>query len=569
MKKLSLTLTIYIFFIFIICPFVYADNTVEAKVTKSSMRLNNNPVWCDGFNIFGNNYYKLRDLAEIFSETSGKFDVIWNSEKNMIEIITGKAYSNEVPNWTYYNPFDTYTAKPTTSKILVDGVSHSITAYNIDGYNYFRLWDLAELIPFELKWDASKNTIMIYSQIPENAYKTETAYNVEDNAVSSSFPRWSSTVTTYLIKNDDNTINVVEAKGEITVETYDEQYNLIGKKSFGYELPLFGGFYSGKKHNYIAFGQSNHEENDSKEVIRIVRYDKNFNRIDSISIKGGESFTVEPFAGGSGKMAEDKDILVFHTSRLRYTEDGRNHQSQLTVIIDMSTMSVKNELGRFQSNHVSHSFDQYVLFDGNDHVFVDHGDGYPRSIVLHKQEGTRRYSEVDLFTIPGEVGANYTGVSVGGFETSSTNYIIAMNTIDHSLVSRYTSFGTFPLILDQRDILLCVLPKNRVTNSAVKQITLGKYIGSEKIASIPTLVKISEDNLAVLWQEFDIKRVRGRNLRGDLKYVLIDENGNSTTEIQTVKNFVLSKCQPLVIDNKIIWYTNENGMRIFYSIPFE
>ena len=215
---------------------------------------------------------------------------------------------------------------------------------------------------------------------------------------------------------------------------------------------MFGGFYSGQKYNYIAFGQSKREEKDEKEVIRIVRYDKDFNRIDNVSIKGGESFTIEPFDAGCGRMAEYDDTLVFHTSRLRYTtKNGLNHQSQLTIIVNTSRMRVKNYLGEFQSNHVSHSFDQYVLFDGNCHVLIDHGDA------------------------------------------------------------------------------------NRLT---------------------------------VIWQEFE-RNSQNRFMRGDLKYVLIDESGNPISEIQTVKNFVLSRCQPIVIDNKIVWYTNENGMRFFYSIQLE
>ncbi|HBS44626.1 MAG TPA: hypothetical protein DEA91_09550, partial [Paenibacillus sp.] len=100
--------------------------------------------------------------------------------------------------------------------------------------------------------------------------------------------------------------------------------------------------------------------------------------------------------------------------------------------MNTQTMTVTNDLGRFQKNHVSHSFDQYVLFDGAAHVLVDHGDAYPRSIVLNKGNGTS-YNEVDLFNIPGKIGANTTGVSIGGFEMSSANYIVAMNTIDHSL----------------------------------------------------------------------------------------------------------------------------------------
>ena len=115
----------------------------------------------------------------------------------------------------------------------------------------------------------------------------------------------------------------------ITIDIYDKQYNLIDSKKIDFELPLFGGFYSGKEYNYIVFGQENIEENHNKEVIRIVKYDKDYNRIGNASIKGGESFTIRPFNSGSGEMAEYRDILVLHTARERYTtDDGLNHQSQ-------------------------------------------------------------------------------------------------------------------------------------------------------------------------------------------------------------------------------------------------
>lgn len=393
-------------------------------------------------------------------------------------------------------------------------------------------------------------------------FTAEMAYEAKNNGVSSYFSRWGSTITSYLLNNNDKTISVIEANDVVTVETYDEQYNLIAKKSIEYELPLFDGFYSGEKYNYIAFGQANREENDNKEVIRIVRYDKSFKRIDSVSIKGGESYTVVPFDAACGRMAEHGNTLVFHTSRTRYTtEDGSNHQSQLTIIVNTSTMTVTNDMGRFQSNHVSHSFDQYVLFDDNTHVLIDHGDAYPRSIVLSKEKGTD-YSEADLFEIPGKIGANCTGVSIGGFEKSSANYIVAMNTIDHSMVSEYTSYNMIGLEMDQRDIILCTLPKNNIDTTSVKQITLGKYVGSDKIASIPKLVKISDEKLMVMWQEYDTN-----NVRGDLKYVFIDKDGNATSKIQTINNFALSQCKPIIVKNKIVWYGNENGIRTFYTIP--
>lgn len=359
------------------------------------------------------------------------------------------------------------------------------------------------------------------------------------------------------------------AKDIVTIDTYDRQNNLINSKSIDFELPLFGGFYSGEKYNYLVFGQENKEENDNKEVIRIVKYDKNYNRIGNASIKGGESFTIKPFDYSSGRIDEHGDTLVLHTSRTRYTiEDGLNHQSQLTIVLDTSTMKAINYMGEFQDNHVGHSFDQYVLFDKDTPIYVDHGDAYPRSVVLTRGILKERPNvgkaeiQTDLFKIPGKIGANATGVSVGGFEISSKNYMVAMNTVDHSLVKEYTSYEMVGLEYDQRDIIVCISPRTDSGGKTVESITHGHYVGSDKNASVPHLVKISDNKFALMWQEFSKD-----NKRMNLKYVLIDENGKALGSIREAKDFVLSECKPIIIDNNIVWYTNEGGERILYKLP--
>lgn len=541
----------------------FAGNTVKAKVSEGSTFFDGEQKQAHGFTILGNNYYSLRDIAANFSGTSSQFDIAWNKKNNAIEIITGQAYTPvESEDSKYYSRSSSYNATLSNSRVLLDGQLQTIKAYTVDGSNYFQLRDLASKIPFELEYDNKLGTLSMFSKVPDNAYRVKTAAAAGSNAESSYFPRWKSTVTSYLVNNLDGTISAVKADEKVTIETYNAQYELTATQSVANELPMFGGFYSGEKYNYIAFGQDNREENDSKEVIRIVRYDKSFNRIDSVSIKGGESYTVVPFDAGAGRMAESGDTLVFHTSRERYTtEDGLNHQSQLTIIVNTGTMTVTNDLGRFQKNHVSHSFDQYVQFDGSAHVLVDHGDAYPRSIVLNKGDGTS-YSEVDLFKIPGKIGANTTGVSVGGFEMSSDSYIVAINSIDHSLVREYTSFEMVGLETDQRDIILGVLPKNSLSSTSVNQITLAKYVGTGLIASIPKLVKITDDKMMVLWQEFDKE-----DHRGDLKYVFVDGAGKAAGAIQTIKHFVLSEGNPIVSGGKIVWYTDNKDSRLFYTIP--
>lgn len=555
-----------------------SDEAIVAVQSWDIVLLKGNYVPIRSYKIFDNNYFKLRDIAWVLSSTPSRFDIMYDGKTDTINIITGKEYAG-VEGTGSDNLGYKHTAKDTTSKIKVDGVSVDIKGYNINGNNFYKLRDLGEALGFDITWDGSNNRINILPGAPDNAYKVETSHEITSkNRLTTYFPRWKSQLSSYIIDNKDGTISIIEpnmmkegeeSKNIITIDTYDKEYNLVDSKEIEFELPLFGGFFSEKNYNYIAFGQTNKEENDNKEVIRIVKYDKDFNPIDKASIKGGESYTVVPFDAGSGKMDKYGNMLVFHTSRERYTtEDGLNHQSQLTIFVNTSTMTAINYMGRFQSNHVSHSFDQYVLFDGSTPIYLDHGDAYPRSVVLTKGDlgetsGTyRRDPRIDLFKIPGRTGANATGVLIGGFEISSKNYIVAMNTVDHSLVEDYTSFQMVGLDYDQRDVLVAVTPRAGFGSGGVKHITHGKYVGTDKNSSVPQLVKITDDKLVLMWQEHDRE---GQPL--SVKYVLIDENGEALGQVKEVKDFLLSECKPIVVDNKLVWYTNDAGERIIYTIP--
>lgn len=193
---------------------------------------------------------------------------------------------------------------------------------------------------------------------------------------------------------------------------------------------------------------------------------------------------------------------------------------------------------------------------------MDHGDAYPRSIVLHKGNGSQ-YREVDLFLIPGSIGANATGVSLGGFEISSTHYITAYNKVDHSKVQSYTNFEMVGLDKDVRDIMLAVVPRSNLSESAVNNITIAKYTsGTDHIGSIPKLVKINDNRFMILWQEFDSKHTPL-----DVKYVEVDGSGNTLGEINSISKFVLSECDPIIMDDKLVWFADQKGKRIFYTIP--
>ena len=546
----------------------FASGAVSASRTSARIYLNDDTVTITGYEIGGNNYFKLRDLAYALKDTTSCFDLAWNAGVNRVEVYTQRPYAGDAPENSWSNR--TVQAVPASAELSVDGRTVSVTAYEINGNNYYKLRDMGELLSFSTEWLEESGSICIYTLDEHTRMAEGTAGSTRKMSASISTQRWAHLFQSYLYDEGGDVFYVVDGKpsaleNAVAVDVYDkETFALKESRSVPMELESFGGFYAGETYNYMVFGQSNKEENDRKEVIRIVKYDKDFRRLDSASITGGESFTTVPFDAGSLRMAENGNELVIHTARERYTtEDGINHQSQLTIRLDTGTMRVKNAMGRYQENHVSHSFNQFALFDGGRLVLVDHGDAYPRSVVINRANGSK-YSESDLLKIPGATGANCTGVTVGGFEASRDNYLVAINTIDHSKVTSYDSFNMTGLDRDERDVVLLVQGKS---GGNTRQVRLTDYVGKGKLGSTPYLVKLSADRFLVLWEEFAYEGDTSRSTDKGVRCVEVDGSGNPLTEVQTLQNVRLSSdCQPVLVDGVVTWYVNMKAGRMFYQI---
>ena len=81
-----------------------------------------------------------------------------------------------------------------------------------------------------------------------------------------------------LVSLDDGYMRVFYRENVVYIEYYDNDFNIKSKKNIPMELDLWGGFYNGSDGYYLVEGQSNGEEDDAKEVIRIIRYDKNWQK---------------------------------------------------------------------------------------------------------------------------------------------------------------------------------------------------------------------------------------------------------------------------------------------------
>ena len=378
------------------------------------------------------------------------------------------------------------------------------------------------------------------------------------NAGAQTYDRWSKVINSYLFADGEGYLRVQgdAISGKLLAEYYSADFTLQKSVAVNLDLPIFGGFYSAGDSYYVLTGQNNKSENNSTEVFRITKYDKNWNRLGSSGLYGAN--TTKPFNAGTARFTQSDKYLLVRTCHEMYTssKDGKNHQSNVTIQFDMDTMKITDSFSDVMNTgygYVSHSFNQFIRTEGTSIVAADHGDASPRSAVLIKYntdftKGTfvpdyyTKCSVVDMLTYP-EHQSNYniTGGSMGGFEVTSSDYITAMNSVDQADITNNTT----------RNIFVARVSKDLGTKT-VTQVT--NYAEGTETASTPQLVKINDDELMLLWTR-----------EGKVNYAELGADGAVTSDIYSFEG-ELSDCQPIAANGKVSWYIWNDGDITFNSI---
>ena len=378
------------------------------------------------------------------------------------------------------------------------------------------------------------------------------------NAGAQTYDRWSKVINSYLFADGEGYLRVQgdAVSGKLLAEYYSADFTLQKSVAVNLDLPIFGGFYSAGDSYYVLTGQNNKSENNSTEVFRITKYDKNWNRLGSSGLYGAN--TTKPFNAGTARFTQSGKYLLVRTCHEMYTssKDGKNHQSNVTIQFDMDAMKITDSFSDVMNTgygYVSHSFNQFIRTDGTSIVAADHGDASPRSAVLIKYntdftKGTfvpdyyTKCSVVDMLTYP-EHQSNYniTGGSMGGFEVTSSDYITAMNSVDQADITNNTT----------RNIFVARVSKDLGTKT-VTQVT--NYAEGTETASTPQLVKINDDELMLLWTR-----------EGKVNYAELGADGAVTSDIYSFEG-ELSDCQPIAANGKVSWYVWNDGDITFNSI---
>jgi len=147
-----------------ILPAAQAFGALSAKPTPSTVLVNGKSTTFDSYNINDFNYFKLRDIAYVLNGTAKQFAIDWDAANNSMTLKPGSAYvitGDEMAS----KGTAIKTATLSSQKVFMTGEPAQIPmeAYNIDGYNYFKLRDLGMVLNVGIGWDGAKNTISIDS----------------------------------------------------------------------------------------------------------------------------------------------------------------------------------------------------------------------------------------------------------------------------------------------------------------------------------------------------------------------------------------------------------------------
>ncbi len=145
--------------------------TVNARISAQAVEFDGAPCSISAYNIDGSNYFMIRDLAQLLNGSAAQFSVTSNGDNYSILATTGEAYTPRGGEMSELS--DRVSGiEPSKWKLVVNGVATPVSAYYIDGSNFYRIRDLGKVLGFQVGYNAAANRILISSvynaEVPES-----------------------------------------------------------------------------------------------------------------------------------------------------------------------------------------------------------------------------------------------------------------------------------------------------------------------------------------------------------------------------------------------------------------
>lgn len=354
---------------------------------------------------------------------------------------------------------------------------------------------------------------------------------------------YSNAVKCHTMSNGDGTVTVLYsvwdgAKLSLHVDRFSASGTRLSHKSVPVPGRSWGGtVYHGPDGCYYTVSG-----NSSDMAFYISKYSASWSLLGTASVSKADSYTSLAFNAGNSDMTMVGDYLIVHAARGRL--DG--HQSNETIYVNKNTMRAEYVTSLIGFNHVSHSFSQFVRNIGNQVLMVDHGDAYPRSVVLQTYQlnpgefssRPESYRKKTLLDIKGATGDNNTGVTVDGFELGRNNHLVVGTAIPHD---RFASDYDFSDYEGGNNVYVILLDKSLQTSQL-------KWLTSYRNVQVKNLecVKINDHQFFLLYGTVDSKGNQ------NTCYMIIDSSGNVQRSGSIPKTFYCTS-EASVSGNVVTW----------------
>lgn len=306
---------------------------------------------------------------------------------------------------------------------------------------------------------------------------------------------------------------------------------------------IWGGFYYGPDGNYyVATGFYNYKKSKTKTVIKVMKYSSSWKLIKTCSIKGNASNSFEgvtcPFDAGNCRMMMYGSQLYMFTSRQMFS----GHQSNIAFAINTKKMTCKTA----NYDYTSHSFNQFLRFDGSTMYLSNHGDAWARGVDLTRvtDYGTSKSKTKNVlpFKIAGKAGVNYTGLCEGGMEVTSSNVLIAGTSVPQNYkVAGVTGTNN----KYTRNVFLTITNKKTMKTTRKWLTTYNPKTSKVDVGEV-RMVKLSDAYVAIMYSTYS-------GNKSTLHYVLVDAAGKVISHKKYSGKVFTGSTQPILYQGSIVW----------------
>ena len=382
----------------------------------------------------------------------------------------------------------------------------------------------------------------------------------------------------YLVTTSNGYMRVIYDGENVVAEEYDSSFNLLKKGKVSMELPVWGGFFKGSDAYYLVEGQYNKDGVDDTEVVRIIKYDFDWNRIGAGSIyakKGWEYEIRYPFDHSCVNMTEVDGKLYVATGRQGYVDPNYNqgHQGMMLIRMDETSFATEIVYGDFW-----HSFSQHIDHKGTDLYILECSEGSRYTSLSRfdtNRTGTNYFNAYEeSFSVLDYGGSRDSAWAIACYASaddiaiSDTNVLGLGTSIDQSKYDDVTSSTA-------HNIYLTVTPLSSMNHDSTTVKWLTNYQDNGKSFLGVNITKVNDNRFMVLWEEYvsdtdslQLSDIQDPLSAGTIHYVFVDGSGNKVSKEYTA-SAMISDCKPVLSGNNIAYYASEDNAVDFYTIDTE